>query len=207
MAQASWMVDRLDEQTRIHHADADSDFDILFFDRTTPDEYFVYLMRVYGFELPLEAALARTPNLDLMIDLSERQKGGLLTQDLLALGLRHDQLADVPQCLRIPQFRGAAEALGWMYVVERCTLAHSVVRRHLLTRLPREMRNASQYLQAYAGVAGTRWRMFGNVLDDVARQPAIADRIVDAANEAFRAQRRWVAQDQRIARVARVASG
>ncbi len=196
------MVDRLDAETRIHHADADSDFDILFRERTTPDDYFVFLMRVYGFEMPLEAAFARTPNLDLMIDLTERQKAGLLTQDLLALGLRPDEIADLPQCLRVPQFRGAAEALGWMYVVERCTLAHSVIRRHLLTRLPREMRNASQYLQAYAGVAGTRWRMFGNVLDDVARQSAIADRIVDAANEAFRIQRRWVALDQRVIRVA-----
>ncbi len=89
-----------------------------------------------------------------------------------------------------------------MYVIERATLAHSVIRRHLLTRLPREVRNASNYLSCYAGVVGMRWRNFGATLDDVGRHPAIADRVVTAANEAFRCQRRWIQQDVQDTRAA-----
>lgn len=189
------MIERLHNATRPNHADADADFDLLFREETSQADYLLYLTRQYGFEAPLEAALVRTPNLDLMIDLAEREKANLLGHDLISLGIHPAAVSQVPQCLRVPQFRGAAEALGWMYVIERATLAHSVIRRHLLTRLPKAMRDASMYLQAYAGMVGTRWRAFGTVLDDVARHPAIADRIVDAANEAFRAQRRWIQSD------------
>ncbi|MBA2543215.1 MAG: biliverdin-producing heme oxygenase [Deltaproteobacteria bacterium] len=196
------MIDRLHAETRANHADADADVDLLFRDQTSVTDYLMFLTRQYGFEAPLESACAMTPNLDLMIELRERQKAGLLAQDLLGLGLRPNDIAMIPQCLRVPQFRGAAEALGWMYVVERATLAHSVIRRHLMMRLPRAVRDSSMYLQAYAGSVGKRWRDFGMVLDDVARHPAIAERIVDAANDAFRTQRRWIMHDQRSSRAA-----
>jgi heme oxygenase len=196
------MIERLNEATREHHALAESDFDVLFQTDTTPRHYLMFLIGAYGFEAPLESTLAMTPNLELMIDLKERTKAGYIAQDLIALGLRPNDVAELPQCLAIPQFRGAAEALGWMFVVERTTLAHSVVRRHLSTRLPREMRSASNYLSSYTGVVGTRWRQFGVTVDDVAQTPEIANRIVAAANDAFRCQRRWIQQERHDTRVA-----
>jgi heme oxygenase len=196
------MVERLNEETRAHHPGAEAEFDVLFEASTSPADYLGFLMRAYGFEAPLEATLLMTPNLDLMIDLGPRTKAGFLSEDLVALGMRPQDVSAIPQCLAIPQFRGAAEALGWMYVVERTTLAHSVVRRHLMTRLPRELRNASAYLSCYTGVVGARWRDFGATLDDIARLPAIADRIVTAAGEAFRCQRRWIGQDLQDTRAA-----
>jgi heme oxygenase len=201
------MIDRLHAETRANHADADADFDLLFREQTTVSDYLTFLTRQYGFEAPLESACASTPNLDLMIDVRDRHKAGLIAQDLMSLGLRPADVSQIPQCLRVPQFRGAAEALGWMYVIERATLAHSVIRHHLMTRLPHVMRCASAYLQAYAGHVGKRWRDFGNVLDDVARHPAIADRIVDAANDAFRTQRRWLMHDLRPSRHPALAVG
>ena len=200
MPHASWMIERLNGETRFHHSEADTDFDILFRDDASSTEYLVFLMRVYGFEAPLESALSMTPNFERMLDLKERKKAGYLAQDMLALGLRPNEVAEVPQCMTIPQFRGPAEALGWMFVVERGTLAHSVIRRHLLTKLPREMDRASVYLQSYAGVVGMRWRQFGAVLDDVGRYPALAERIVAAANEAFISQRRWLVHEQQTTR-------
>ncbi len=195
MPHPSWMIERLHAATRPNHADADTDFDLLFREETSHSDYLLYLTRQYGFEAPLEAAFATTPNLDLLLDLPERRKANLLAHDLISLGVHPSAISQVPQCTRVPQFKGAAEALGWMYVVERATLAHSVIRRHLLMRLPKPMRDASMYLQAYAGMVGTRWRELGTVLDEVARHPAIAERIVEAANEGFRAQRRWIQSD------------
>jgi heme oxygenase len=195
MPHTSWMIERLNSETLPFHAQADADFDILFAPEAPPAHYLMFLTRAYGFEAPLESTLAMTPNLDLMIDLRERQKSGYIAQDLLGLGLRPAEVADVAQCMSIPEFPGAAEALGWMYVVERTTLAHSVIRRHLSTKLPREIRKASAYLSCYTGVVGTRWRQFGTVLDLVGRHPAIADRIVAAAQDAFHCQRRWITND------------
>jgi heme oxygenase len=192
VAQVSGMIERLNRDTRVHHAQADGDLDVLFRPDAKSSHYMLFLMRVYGFEGPLESALASTPGLELVLDLRDRSKTLLIAKDLRALSLSAVEIGDLPQCPAIPQFRGAAEALGWMYIVERMTLAHSVIRRHLLTRLPLEMEIASAYLRSYEGVAGTRWRQFGVTLDEVAEQPAIADRIVDAACEAFRGHRRWI---------------
>lgn len=195
------MVERLTSETRAHHGNADSLFDVLFADDVSTAYYLVFLRRTYGFEAALEAMLSTTPNLGLMVDLHERAKATYLAQDMLALGLRPHAIAQLPQCLDIPPFLGAAEALGWMYVIERMTLAHSVVRRHLLTKLPREMHYASSYFQCYSGVVGLRWREFGSKLDDIASQPAIADRIVGAAHEAFACQHRWAGREHVYAHV------
>lgn len=196
------MIERLNNETRAHHAEAESDFDVLFEAETTPRHYLMFLVRAYGFEAPLESTLGMTPNLERMIDVKERTKAGFIAQDLIALGLHPQQIAELPQCLTIPQFHEVADALGWMYVVERTTLAHSVLRRHLLTRLPHRMRNASNYLCSYTGVVGSRWRKFGATLDDIAGEPEVADRVVCAANDAFRCQRRWIQQDSGDRRIA-----
>jgi heme oxygenase len=132
-----------------------------------------------------------------MLDLRQRARAGLIAQDLMRLGMRPSAVAELPLCLTVPQFRGTAEALGWMYVVERGALAHAVIRRHLMTCLPDAMVTASAYLQSAGGLLGTRWRQFGAALDEVAAHPAVADRIVASANEAFRCHRRWVLQEHR----------
>jgi heme oxygenase len=191
----SWMIDRLNAETRVHHADADADLDALFRSDVTATHYLVFLMRSYGFEAPLESGVALTPRLELVIDPRPRARAGLLARDMMALSLRPAEVAELPLCLTIPQFRSVSEALGWMYVVERMTLAHNVIRRHLMTRLPIEMEIASSWLGAYDGVAGKRWQELGSALDEVASHPAIADRIVSAAGEAFRCRRMWSSND------------
>ena len=197
MSSRSWMIERLNQETAAYHPDADADLDPLFRADAGAAAYMLYLMRVYGFEAPLESSLTMTPGLDLLIDVRARARSAAIASDLMQLGLRPSQVAEMPQCLTIPQFRGAAEALGWMYVAERCTLAHSVIKNHLGTRLPAEIGKASAYLSAYAGTVGARWRDFGEKLDKVAHHPAIADRIVHAAGDAFRCQRRWMQQEHR----------
>lgn len=189
------MIERLNAETRVHHCDADADFDQLFSSRAPAQHYIAFLTRAYGFETPLEQALFATPGLEDLLDLDARCRSTRIGMDLVALGLLPSQVAELPQCLNIPQFRGAAEALGWMFVTERTTLTHSVVRRHLLTTMPREMHRASAYLSSYSGVVGTRWRELGNALDLVAVHPAIADRVIGAAHDAFRCQRRWIQQE------------
>ena len=193
------MLARLQLETRGHHPATDPDLERLRRDDVSSSQYRLYLMQIYGLQAPLESALATAPTLGLMIDLKRRARAGLIAQDLMQLGLRAQHVAELPLCLTIPQFRGAAEALGWLYVAERSTLAASALRAHLRTQLPHEMQIASAYLQAYAGVVDLRWRQLGTVLDQVARHPAIADRIVAAAREAFGTRQRWLAHEHAAA--------
>lgn len=196
----SMMLARLAVETHVHHADADIDVDrYLFGARTSRLEYRAFLARLYGFVMPLEAALANVPGLDQLVDVAERSKAPALLHDLVALGLELADLAELPQCLAVPGHRGAAGALGWMYVVERPMLATATLRHHLETRLPAEMAHASAYLQLYSGTAGARWRALGVAMDRVAETPAVGDRIVAAASDAFRTLARWRATE--LARV------
>lgn len=192
---ASWMIDRLNVETRVHHADADADLDALFRGDVTATHYLVFLMRTYGFEAALEASISLTPRLEQVVDPRPRARAGYLALDMMALSLRPQEVSDLPMCLTIPLFRSVAEALGWRYVIERMTLAHNVIRRHLMTRLPTEMELASTYLSAYDGVVGKRWQELGTALDEVCSHPAIADRVLAAAGEAFRCRRTWSSAD------------
>lgn len=192
VASPSWMIDRLNQETSVFHSDSERDIDLLFRPHVSVGDYRDFLVRSYGFEAPLESALALSSSLDMMLDLRGRARAGLIAQDLMRLGLKPAAVAELPMCMNVPQFRGTAEALGWMYVVERGALAHAIIRRHLMTLLPDAMVTASSYLQSAGGLLGARWRQFGAALDEVAQHPAVADRIVTSAGDAFRCQRRWM---------------
>jgi heme oxygenase len=190
----------------MHHAEADGDVDAyLFRSPVTRADYRTYLQRVYGFVMPLEAALASAPGLEEVINVKARAKGPLLVADLMALGLSLDEVHALPQCQHIPVFRGPAAALGWLYVVERPLLSAAVIRCHLGGVLPDEMARASAYLLTYQGQVGAQWRELGQAMDRVAYSPAIEDRIVTGANEGFRALVRWRHADQRSGGIIRIA--
>jgi heme oxygenase (biliverdin-IX-beta and delta-forming) len=181
------MLVRLNEETQPHHAEADSDVDrYLFRPNVTAEDYRTYLSRVYGFLVPLEAALAMAPGLEEVIDVRLRAKSALVVHDLMALGMNMQQVNELPQCQTIPAFRGPAAALGWMYVIERPLLASAVLRGHLATYLRAEMAYASSYLGCYAGQVGTVWRELGEAMDRVAYTSSVADLIVSSAHQAFR---------------------
>ena len=187
----SWMLVRLELETRAHTGTADADRLILL-DDTTPTRYRQYLARTLGFEEAFEDKLARMHDLDPAI---ERLRGmtGKLRADLRALGMTDQQIDQLPRC-SIPLLKSAAQALGWIYVLERNSLVHGLIRRHLATRLPREVSVASSYLATHDGKPGTRYRELGTILDAAARtSPYAPGAIVSSAHEAFRLQRMWYA--------------
>jgi heme oxygenase len=190
------ILTRLGTETALHHADADSDIDrFLFKTTTTREDYLTYLVRVYGFLAPLETALGDVDGMRHLVDVGARSKTGLLVSDLLALGMTLEQIAEIPQCLTVPSFKGPAAALGWLYIAERPTLAGPVLLRHVAMRLPAAAHAASRYLACYAGTVGTMWRELGQVMDLFATTNVLADRIVGAACEGFRSLNRWRMHD------------
>jgi heme oxygenase len=181
-------VIELNVATRSYHAGADTPWLDLMVPGIEQPQYVAHLVKVYGFEAPLEAALYYTPGVASLIDLRARNRTGLLALDMLRLGVTPSQIAQLPQLFMA--FSSATEALAWMYVAERSTLLHAGVRRYLALRLP-EMIDALSYLSAYDGVPGDRWAELGGALDAVAETPAITRQLVFAASQAFGALRSW----------------
>jgi heme oxygenase len=188
----SWMLARLNRETVVHHAAADADRSSPLTAIASDRGYRDFLGRIYGFEAPLEAAFAAVPALADLVDLRARSAVRLLRCDLAALGV--DDPTTLPRCRAIPPFRIAAEALGWMYVVERNALLHGTVRRHLEKRLPAPLAAAGHYLANSERTVGSRMTELGIALDHSAHCLRVAAQIVDAAKTAFRRQRHWFNQ-------------
>jgi heme oxygenase len=185
---ASWMLSRLDRETRHYHEVADTNR-LAILGAADRAQYTTLLTRVYGFEAPVEAALMMTDGLDLWLDLRGRGHLRLLRADLQSLGI-----ADPNQLRRsstIFPFRHPAEALGWVYAIGRNTLLHGVIHRHLGDRMPEVLKSAGAYLAGQQRSNGLRLRDLGDALDRIAKDPVRAERIVSGAKAAFRVQHGW----------------
>lgn len=187
--QASVMLTRLNLETQAYHALADAGWRSLLSTDVTRAKYIEQLVFAYGFEGPLEAALAYTPHLELVINVHERYRAGFIAQDLIALGMRPGEVARLPQQTIAP-FASPLEALGWMYVAERATPLHEEVRRYLNVRLP-DAKEACVFLSANDGHVGSRWHSLGHALDKAARTPRTADEVIAAAHAGFRTWLDW----------------
>lgn len=189
MQRLSRTLIQLNLATREFHTRADAGWLDLRASTVGPQQYVAQLIKVYGFEAPLEAALRYTPGVAALVDLRPRMRVGLIVQDLMRLGMTPGRIAALPQ--RFLSFATAAEALGWLYVAERATLVHGSIRRYLMVRIP-EVARASAYLSAYDGVAAERWSDFGTALETVVQGPTGRRELLRAATEGFAALCAWL---------------
>jgi len=181
------MLARLDAETRPYHASADGLWRELMEGAATPATYMHQLVRVYGFEAPLEAALAYTPGLSQVIDIRSRVRAGLIARDLLALGISAARIAELPQRLIAP-FASVAEALGWLYVSERAAPLHEPVRRYLVSRFP-QLAGATGYL---AAPGADCWAELEEALEPFASSRAQQRQVLAGAHDAFRSLLDWI---------------
>ncbi len=189
--EVSSVLSELDVATRHWHAAVDEPWLDLLRPTVSRADYVAQLRRVYGFVAPFESACKYTPGLERVLDVRRTSRAGLIAQDLLALGLSPGQVANVEQCFSITTFEDVAEALGWVYVVERSSLLQGNIRRHLLERLP-GIEKSCTYLTVYDGSIGEHRAAFGRTLDRIGAQAAD---IIDGAHAAFACVRRWFGLD------------
>ncbi len=184
------MLARLDREMAPIHVEVDQEWHWLLCDRgATRDDYGRQLVITYGFESPFELACARTPGLAHAIDLRGRWRAGLIVHDLLALGAAPEDIPNL-QCHSLPRLHDPAEALAWMYVVERRTLIHGALRNALTSRFA-DLARATAYLGAYDGTASKRWAELGIALDRVCVSDKVGRRVIDAAHAASCARSDW----------------
>ena len=182
------MLVRLALETRQHHAEADADR-LALMEVRAASEYRAFLARIYGFEVAVETAVEHLPEPDRTFFLT-RAKRGQLINDLVALGMSEVEIEMLPVCgVRITS---VAQALGWMFVVERQSLLAGLISRHLERTCPAWIARAGSYLGLYAESTGARFRAFGAACcEHVKRSSAQPGPIASAANEAFRVQHKW----------------
>lgn len=183
------IVDRLQAETAGFHPDADEDI-LQLLGAAAPDDYKRFLTRTYGFVLPLECAIARTPDIVMHADLRRFQKHQLLRRDLEGYRMPSDDIERLPRC-SVPHFDTAEEALGWAYVIERSTLSHGNLFRHLASVMPGDMIYTSSYLKCYFGAVGENWREFADMLDAYVTRADHMRRLVESAKAAFHVHRAW----------------
>jgi heme oxygenase len=186
---ANGTLERLETETRSYHRAADAGWRSLMTTEVSAHDYVGQLVRVFGFEGPLEAALAYTSHLELLVDVHERFRAGFIAQDLLALGLKPGEIARLPQCVLAP-FASPLEGLGWLYVVERTALMHDEVRRYLGVRLP-QAREACVYLTSAERHVRQRWHELGHQIERAVRSQRAFDELASGARAAFRTWINW----------------
>lgn len=125
-----------------------------------------FLSMLYGFQAPLEAALVRTPGIDLEF-IAARAKAGNIAADLMSLGLTRNEFRLLSQRQTIGPFTCVAEALGWMYVTERFTLQLEALRVRFEAEIPIVFALANHFICGYRHVAEARWRDFDRMLEEV----------------------------------------
>lgn len=181
---------RLNVATRHWHADVDEPWLDLLRPSVTRAHYLAQLVRTYGFVAPFESACRYTPNLSRVLDFQQLTRAGLIAQDLLALGLTPSQVASVPQCHDIVTFAHVPEALGWLYVIERSTLLHEGIHRHIVANVP-DVAHACTYLSLYEGRVNDHWEAFGRILDRAGAKPEHANQIHASAHAGFDTAKHW----------------
>jgi heme oxygenase len=184
------MLARLDRETEAHGGDVTRSWSRLAYaTETSRDEYIRQLVTTYGFEAPYEAACQYTPGLGHAIDLRGRCRSGLIAQDLLALGWKPEEVTQV-RCRSTAPFQDPAEALGWMYVVERAMLCHLEARDEIVGRFV-DLARACSYLAGYETSVSRRWSELGIAIDRICTSQRIGSRVIEAAKEALSALHEW----------------
>ena len=175
------------EETRTCHRRADEALEKRTSNVTT-GTYRALLASTLGFEAPLESALAYTPSINGLFELHHRS--GYLVHDLLSLGMRPQEISNLPQATITP-FIDTPSAAGWLYVYERSRLHHPALCMRIKSEVP-ELRNAMQYLCHDDIEVTKRWNSFVSRLEALADERNARAAIRDAALQAFEMQVAWL---------------
>lgn len=184
------VLGEIDRVTRGFHPEADDELVRLQRTSVSPADYWRFLLRCYGWVAPVERAILEVAGLDKSIDTARFHKRDLLRSDLVCFRMREMEIAGLPQ-YAVPRFVSVEEALGWAYPIERSTLAHANVYRHLAAHMPGEIAFTSSYLKCYLGTSGQAWRGFATALERIADSPTGAQQLIGGATAAFRALLDW----------------
>jgi heme oxygenase len=175
-------VGHLEAATRIYQTSADAQ---LVRACASLADYRDYLAKAHGYERGIERSIGGVG--------VEREglvwaRSEAIAGDLIALGMRPQEIATLPICEVEPLGRFAA-ILGWVFVSVRAAYARGMALPELEHHQPFARRHAASYLESAASKPLTD--RICDVLEDITTDPATGALVIAAAGNAFRAHRGW----------------
>lgn len=195
------LLTRLEIATQPWHRVVDSTWQRLRRPDVTRADYVESLLKAYGYIAPIESACMYAPELERWLGDRPLVRAGMIAQDLVSLGMLPSLITRIPQCPDITTFRTAAEALGWLYLIERGATVRDGLRGHLVEMIP-NLEYGCSFLAVTEERAQERFARFRETVERIATTYAIADELVAAACEAFSCAHSWtlgIATEQRSA--------
>ncbi len=155
--------------------------------------YRACLRRLFGYYAPLEGRMLRSQAWHRAgLAYGDRHKTPQLAQDLAALGVTPEELAQAPLCHGLPDLRTTARLFGCLFAIDGGTLGGPFVTRHLPARLAVTPQSGGGFLGGCADPTGLRRQAFDMHLTAFARASDADDEIVAGANATFETLDRWL---------------
>jgi heme oxygenase len=183
---------------RLHHLPS---FASLAAGRLDRPGYVRLLERLLGFHAPIEATIASAlADENFGLDLSRCRRSHLLVQDLRVLGAGDSCSPPSRPMVDRPALTSAAEAMGWLYVVEGSALGGRLLARHLDHVLPPHDASGRLFLLAGGDSAHISWREVCQAVDVCGLEPERLKTMIAGALGAFDCFGSWFAEgDDRFA--------
>lgn len=163
-------------------------------------DYRRYLIRMYGFVLPVERSIQSTLHIGSYIDVRRFQKHELLRRDLMALRMTAPQIEAIALCA-VPVFDTPEEAFGWASLIERNTLHHAELFHRLASTNPGDAAFAAAFLKCYYGVVGEMWKSFRHAMEAFQGAKERRERLVAGTKAALRCYESWRLLHERRAEI------
>ncbi len=154
------------------------------------DTYVQILQKFYCYFAPIELKLDRFVDLTKWLpDYTERRKTKLLLDDLQWVAPGQSL---PPACSHLPLLESLAQAFGCLYVMEGSTLGGKLIYRVLHERLQLNASRGASFFYGYGEQTGTRWKAFGQVLQEFCAQTQQDEIVINTANETFIKLEEWL---------------
>lgn len=151
----------------------------------TMAQYIDYLSVMHGIMLDVEENIA--PRLkDIITDLPERNKAGLISNDLNALGINLPAETKKPFTDKNAEITPAF-ALGIMYVTEGSTLGGRFILKNIKDTLGYDEEGGASFFAGYGNKTGSMQKSFMQMLTQHQQQTGTDEEIIAGANFAFNA--------------------
>ena len=183
---------KLKEQTAEQHQRLEAKLDILA-RLSSPQGYKSLLEQFYGFYLPLEIHLGSVMcPAGSLSNFTARRKTPLLEKDLLFLDLSERDLAELPQCQKLPTVESEAQAFGCLYVLEGATLGGQIISKYVADKLGYERERGATFFKSYGAEVRAMWCGFVQALGEYAMAHDADDEVVAAAVDTFDKFDQWL---------------
>ncbi|QJR37606.1 biliverdin-producing heme oxygenase [Gemmatimonas groenlandica] len=156
-------------------------------------EYRRMVQKLFTYHKPLEAMLFSSPGFaEIGLDYAERAKTTRLANDLCALGVSADEVAQMHSCESLPPLADPSHVFGCLYVLEGATLGGQIVTRHLQASLGLTPETGASYFSGYGVRTGPQWKAFCALLTGYAARTGADTDIVDGANATYETLTAWM---------------